>query len=197
MTTYNIEQVNALIKNRRSIFPKQFVPGKVIPKQIIEQMLENANWAPTHHFTEPWRFVVFAGNGLKRLAEFQSEMYRETTPAEKFDTVKFEKLRSSPLLASHIIAICMKRDPSRKDPEIEEIASVACAVQNIYLTATAYGLGGYWGTGGVTYTEVAKDFFGLGPDDKLMGFFYLGYPAGDWPEGHRRPIAEKVEWVEE
>ena len=52
-------------------------------------MLENANWAPTHRLTEPWRFVVFKGEGLKTLAKFQSELYRElSTMAGKYDEAK-------------------------------------------------------------------------------------------------------------
>ena len=89
----------------------------------------------------------------------------------------------------------MKRDERDKIPEIEEIESVACAVENMYLTATAYGIGCYWGTGDVTYMEEAKAFFGLGVKDKLLGFMYVGKPRIDWPKGHRTPIDQKVNWV--
>jgi nitroreductase len=91
----------------------------------------------------------------------------------------------------------MKRDPNKKFPEVEEIAAVATAVQNIYLSVTVYGLGGYWTTGGVTYNEKAKPFFGLNEDDKLMGFFYIGHVAVPSPAGKRQPIEEKVVWVRE
>jgi nitroreductase len=87
--------------------------------------------------------------------------------------------------------------PTKKFPEVEEIAAVACAVQNIYLSATAYGLGGYLTTGGVTYKQSAKEFFGLGEDDKLLGFFYLGHVAVPSPSAKRKLVEEKVEWVKE
>ncbi len=63
------ELINELIRTRRSVFTQQFEPGKVIPDEIIWQALENANWAPNHKFTEAWRFTVFTGNGLQKLAE--------------------------------------------------------------------------------------------------------------------------------
>jgi hypothetical protein len=63
------------------------------------------------------------------------------------------------------------------------------------LSVTAYGLGGYWTTGGVTYNEKAKLFFGLGGDDRLLGFFYLGYVAIPSPGGKRKPVDEKAVWV--
>ena len=47
-------------------------------------------------------------------------------------------------------------------PEVEEICATATAVQNIYLSVCAYGVGGYWTTGGITYNEKAKPFFELG-----------------------------------
>jgi nitroreductase len=130
---------------------------------------------------------------LKKLGEFQSELYK--TEDVQFKEDKFAKLRDQPLLASHIIAICMKRTEGTRIPEIEEIESVACAVENMYLSLNAYGVGGYWTTGGATYNESAKSFFGLGPSDKLMGFFYLGHIAIPSPPGKRKPISEKCEWV--
>ncbi|MCS6796262.1 MAG: nitroreductase family protein, partial [Raineya sp.] len=100
---------------------------------------------------------------------------------------------TKPLKASHIIAIGMKR--SDQVPEIEEIEAVACAVQNMYLTAAAYNIGVYWGSGGITYYPEAKSFFGLGENDKLLGFLYVGHIAKASPDSTRKPIQEKVTWV--
>jgi nitroreductase len=89
----------------------------------------------------------------------------------------------------------MHRNP--KVPEMEELAATACAVQNMYLTATAYGIGCYWGTGGITYLQEARAFFNLGENDNLLGFFHVGMlKSDDWPEGKRGSIKEKVAWVE-
>jgi nitroreductase len=188
------ETINQIIRQRRSVYPTQFDTTRTIDDAIIWQILENANHAPTHKKTEPWRFVVFKGEGLKKLAEFQAALYKEKNIGEKFNESTYQKLLSNPLKASHIIAIGMKRHENL--PEIEEIEAVACAVQNIYLSATAYGVGGYWGSGGVTYYPEAKSFFGLEENDKLLGFFYLGHIAKPSPENSRKPIQEKVTWVE-
>lgn len=193
---YHIDEINHLMRHRRSVFPKQFVPGKKVDDTIIREILTNATWAPNHGHTEPWHFVVFTGAGLQQLADFQGRLYKETAGA-KFKPDKYEKLQANPLKASHVIALCMKRDPKRKHPEVEEIEAVACAVQNIYLSVTAYGLGGYWTTGGVTYIEGAKPFFGLGDEDKLLGFFYIGHVAVPSPAAQRRPLEEKMTWVED
>jgi nitroreductase len=187
------ELINRLISTRRSIFPKQFEQGRTIPDSIIWQALENANWAPSHKLTEPWRFTVFSGNGLQKLAEESAAIYKQYAGA-KFKQNKYDQLLTTPLQCSHVIAIGCKRHKDEL-PEIEEIASVACAVQNIYLTVAAYGIGGYWSTGGITFMEAAKPLFGLDADDILMGFFYLGYIRVPAAAGVRKSIQDKVSWV--
>ena len=192
----DIEQFNSLIQHRRSTFPKQFSTEKYVADEIVLQMLENANWAPTHKLTEPWRFTVFTGKGLKTFAGLQASVYKHAVgPAFKEEA--YQKLLTNPLLASHIIAIGMKRHADKNIPEMEEMAAVACAVENMYLTATAYGIGCYWTTGGVTYTEAAKPFFDLEPEDTLMGFLYVGAIETPSPEGKRQPITEKTKWIRE
>jgi nitroreductase len=189
---FDVDKLNLLFKTRRSVFPDQFIGGKKIPDEIVMQLLENANWAPTHKRTEPWRFMIFTGEGLKKFAEYQAALYKKNA-GEKFKQVKYEKLLSTPLLCSHIIAIGMKR--SGLIPEIEEVEAVACAVENLFLSMTAYGLGGYWSTGGVTYMDEAKSFFELNENDKLLGFFYLGHIQTPSMQQMRQPVSEKIIWV--
>lgn len=192
VAAFNTDHLNQLIHARRSVFIPQFEPGKTIPDAIIHQLLENANNAPTHKLTEPWRFTVFTGNGLEILADKQAAIYKSAA-GQKFKQAKYEQMLITPMLCSHVIAIGLKRHP--EVPEMEEIAAVACAVQNIYLTATAYGIGGYWSTGGITYLEPAKALFNLAPEDKLMGFFYLGYVRVPSLPRIPQPIEKKVTWV--
>jgi nitroreductase len=175
--------------------PDEFEEGKEIPRNLIEQLLENANWAPTHGMTEPWRFFVFQGEGKRTIGELNAQMYRRNTPTDLFQEAKFKKQISIALKSSHVIAIVMKRQEIERIPEIEEIAAVACAVQNLHLTATAYGLAGYWSTGGGTYSQEMKEFFALSAKDKLMGFFYLGYPKTVRTIGKRTPVQEKTTWI--
>jgi nitroreductase len=187
---------NQLVRSRRSVFPDQFDAGKKVDDAIVKEILTNAIWAPNHGKEEPWQFTVFTGEGLKTLAHFQSELYKQTTP-DNFKEATYIKLQMQPLKASHIIAIGMKRSLNKNIPEVEDIAAVSCAVENMYLSITAYGLGGYWTTGGITYREQAKSYFGLGEGDKLLGFFYIGHIAVPSVGGKRQPLEEKVKWVKE
>jgi nitroreductase len=191
---YDTATINHLIRHRRSVFPDQFEQGRAVPDEIIREILINATWAPTHGRNEPWLFSVFCGDGLQQLADFQSSLYRSEA-GDAFSEATFTKLQKQPLKASHIIAIGMKRGDNRRIPEMEDIEAVACAVQNIYLSVTAYGLGGYWTTGGITYKPSAKSFFNLGEEDKLLGFYYIGYVAVPSTSGIRKPVDEKVRWI--
>jgi len=190
------EYFNHLARSRRSVFPEQFEEGKKVDDSIIKEILINATWAPNHGQAEPWQFTVFTGEGLKKLASFQSELYKQEA-GDNYKEATYVKLQERPLKASHIIAIGMKRTTVKNIPEVEDIAAVACAVQNMYLSLTAYGLGGYWTTGGITYHEKAKPFFGLGDNDRLMGFFYIGHIAIPSPSAKRSPLDQKVSWVSE
>jgi nitroreductase len=193
---YNLSEINAVIRDRRTIQPENYTTRKV-HREIVENVLTNATWAPTHGMTQPWRFRVFMDDGLKRLAEFLPELYKSKTPEEAFSPKKYEKLGQRPLMVSVVVAICMERDPNRKIAEIEEIEAVACGVQNMYLTCTAYGIGAYWGTPGIVYTPEMNAFLNLGEADKCLGLFYMGYPAGDWPKSHRKPLEYVTEWITE
>ncbi|MEP6582862.1 MAG: nitroreductase [Ginsengibacter sp.] len=190
----NPEWFNQLARTRRSVFPDQFKAGEKIDDEIIKEILINATWAPNHGQSEPWQFTVFTGEGLRKFAALQSEIYRLESK-DNFAEGKYLKLRLQPLKASHIIAIGMKRTTKKSIPEIEDIEAVACAVQNIYLSVTAYGLGGYWTTGGITYIESAKHALGLEKEDKLLGFFYIGKIAVPSPVAKRISIEEKVKWI--
>jgi len=188
-------ELNSLIKSRRSVFPKDYT-GEKVDDAIVQQMLENANWAPTHKFTEPWRFIVYTDEGRKKLAELQAAVYKQKTELDgTFKEERYQNLLTKPFESSHIMLVYMKRDEKKSLPEIEEMGAVFCAIQNMYLTATAYGVGCYLSTGGVTFFKESNAAFGLSPDDRIVGFFHIGQPKNTNLAGRRNPVESKVTWV--
>lgn len=191
---FNLSEINDLIKSRRTIYPEQFSERKV-HKEQIELILNNAQWAPTHGNTQPWRFHVFQEHGLQKLSTFLGETYLELTKKEDQNDAKLAKLIRRPLISSVVIAVSMKRQEEEKISELEEIEAVACCIQNMYLTCTAYGLGGFWSTPKLIYNQKMNDFLGLGYKDKCLGLFYIGYPGIDWPASHRKPLEYNTTWI--
>ena len=184
-----------LIERRRNVKPS-FFTGEVIPDSDVLTILNTANWAPTHGYTEPWRFVVFSGNALADFANFQSKLYESLTPNERFEERKFKKLKETPLLASHIIAIAVSPVEKSKIPLIEEIVATSCAVQNMLLSAAANSIAVHWTSGGMTYTEEMKSFLGCKTKDLILGFLYLGKAPDKINKQGKRvsPINEKIIW---
>lgn len=178
---------------RRSVFP-QFFQDKEIPADILHQILENANWAPSHRHTEPWRFVVFQGEGKKALADQVIERYRLGVPADKQDEKKVAKTRKKIDQSGAVIGIVMHRDPEARVPEWEEIAATSMAVQNLWLSLEQHGLGGYWSSPGFLTKEYALMPW-TAENERCLGLFYLGYhEAPDLPR-KRGELDKKIEFI--
>ena len=193
--SFNLREFDQLVHDRRSVFPPQY-SGESIDEATVRDILTHATWAPTHKRTEPWRFTVFMKDGIARLAEMQAACYRKVTEADgTFREERYSGLKTKPFQSACIIAIGMKRDAKKSVPEVEEIGAVFCAVENMYLSATARGLGCYLSTGGVTYFEEAKPLFDLEPEDRLIGFFHLGVPKDRPAPKERRPLDQVSRWV--
>ena len=162
-----------LIRSRRNVKP-QFFTGEILPDALIKCFLESAHWAPTHRYTEPWRFVVFSGDSRSLLGDFQSSLYQELTPEDAFDQMKYDKLVNTPCLASHVIAVVAKNTKTLKVPFVEEIAATSCAVQNILLMAASKEVAVHWSSGFMPESEAMKSFLGFDGEDVLLGFLYFG-----------------------
>jgi Nitroreductase len=167
--------------------------GQKIADEQVSQLLELADWAPTHGLTEPWRFVVYANPA--HFCNAHAELYKQNTPTDEFTQGVYDNLLHQGDKASHAIIAVMQRGNLPKIPAFEEMAATACAVQNILLGATALGFASYWGTGGMILKPAMHTFLNLHDEDQVMGVLYLGY-ADEHPKGIRRtPLTEKVKWV--
>ena len=189
-----IQVVDEAIRERRSVFPPQY-NGRKIDEETIKEILQNANWAPTHKLTEPWRFKVLTGSATHRLGEWMAEKYKESNGGNQFLEKKYEKLKSNPQKAAAIILICMQRDPEGRLPEWEELASVAMAVQNMWLSCHTRGIGAYWSS--PPMIEHMGQFIPMENGEKCYGLFYMGYCDENLPTAARNSIDDKVTWLAE
>jgi len=191
------ENIENWIKNRKSTFVNGLKEGSKIDDSIVKKLLENASWAPSHGLVQAWHFKVFTGDAVKRFFSFQQRVYKEITPADKFVDFKYEAYPEKHKRVSHIVAVIAKRDPYKRFPKQEDIASVACAVENIYLSLEAYGVAGYLSTGETCYSQQMRAFLQLEAEDEPIGLFILGEADESFqrPPRMRLPVAEKTEWI--
>lgn len=184
--------ISTIIKNRRSIKPAM-MNGKRVPDYQVQSLLELADWAPTHAYTEPWRFRVYANP-----ADFcnqHAELYKQNTDPANFAEAVYNNLYHQGDLASHVIIATMQRSELGKIPVSEEMEAVACSIQNILLSATALGIASFWSTGGQALKPSMKEFLQLGPEDHVVAVIYLGY-TDEAPAGRRTvPLEKKITWL--
>lgn len=185
------ESIKQIIKQRRAVFPPSYLQ-KDISKPLLTELLDCANMAPSHKLTQPWRFVVFREKGLTRLGEKLAELYKSHTDPEQFLPKKHENTRQKVLQSGAVIAIVVSY--SGAVPQWEELAATACSVQNLWLAASAAGIGGYWSSPATV--KHLGDFLGLAPNEECLGFFYMGYHNDPVRVATRKPIAEKIRWEE-
>ncbi|HQZ42698.1 MAG TPA: nitroreductase family protein, partial [Flavobacteriales bacterium] len=101
---FSVSEATDLIRQRRTIYPKDYTDREV-HKEIIERVLTNGTYAPTHGMTQPWRFTVFTGEGRRTLSTFLGEEYSRTVPTEKFLQRKFDNVTLRPMQSSVVIAL--------------------------------------------------------------------------------------------
>lgn len=192
---HNLSETTELLRDRRSISPERYSPRKV-HREIVEQALINATWAPTHGMTQPWRFKVYVGEGMKHIGPKLAEWYAQSA-GESASAKKVAKLQNRGERVTALIVLGMEPDPNGLISLEDERMAVACAVQNMYLTCTAHGIGGFWSTPKFLQLPEVKAFVGLPNNGEVLGIFYMGYPEdGIWPKSHRKPLEYVTDWNE-
>lgn len=189
--------IENIIQQRKSTFLNGLLEGGKIEDKVIEKLLDNAVWAPTHGLAQTWFFKVFAEGGVDSFFRVQQEIYKLTTEPERFNQIKYERYTAKSSKVSHVIAVLAQRDPKKRFPKQEDMVAAACAVQNIYLSLPGFGIGGYLSTGNLCYTQQMRDFLVLGEEDECLGFFVLGIPDENFkrPTRKRIPASEKTKWI--
>ncbi len=191
----SIQTVSQIIRSRRAYFPKTYSSRPIDPS-IIEEVIENANWAPTHKRTEPWRYRIFHSlSSRQRLANAIAKAFKEFVPPEAYTEAKAQDHAEKALLSGCVMAIIMHRDEKAGLPEWEEIASTAMSVQNMWLTCASYEIGSYWATAGFIFK--LGDILELKESERCLGLFYMGYvQEGTFAPALRNPIADKIKWMQ-
>jgi nitroreductase len=171
--------VEDAIRSRRTL--KAFAPEPV-RRELLDELLELARWAPNHHLTNPWRFRVLGPNALAQLKEAAGP-----EAAAKLDR------------APTLVAVTAKLTPDDPVQEEEDLCATACATYAVLLAAHGRGLAGYWRTPGVLRTQAGRDALGIPDDERFVGLIHLGHareePTRDREPPPRAPQSDVVEYL--
>jgi nitroreductase len=157
--------------------------------EAVEAMLEAAARAPDHGRLHPWRLILIEGDARRSLGKILAESLarRNSLAGEQVLAREREKALRAPL----IIVVATRCDRSGKTPIVEQIVSAGCAAHSLMLAAFAQGLGAFWRTGEAAYDEAVKGALGVGSDDLIIGFIYVGTDTGGAPS-RSRPVVQEL-----
>lgn len=187
------EAVMACIRDRRSVGR---VTDEMPPRELIEEILEAASWAPCHHVTEPWRFTVVTGDARVAFGEVmaRSKLDRMVEQGRSIEG-ESEKLVAKALRAPVIVAVAVEPAAGPKVVEVEEIEAGAAAVQNLLLAAHAAGLAAIWRTGDPAYDPRVRAYLGLSERATIIGFVYVGYAGIEPSRAKKTPASAVTNWM--
>jgi nitroreductase len=149
----------------------------------LRTMLEVAAAAPDHGDLRPFRFTILRGTGKDAFGEVLEAAYHRRCTDGGVDPVpaKAQKERTKLGRAPLVIVVSAARQPTDKIPWSDQRDAAVAATEHLLLAAHALGYGAMWRTGAPCEDATVKQALGLGDDDAVVGFVYVGTPRDTKP----------------
>ncbi|MGV0790396.1 5,6-dimethylbenzimidazole synthase [Mycolicibacterium sp. XJ1819] len=183
-----------VIAERRDM--RRFVPGATVDDDVLARLLTAAHAAPSVGLMQPWRFIRITDGHLRRqihdLVDEERLRTAEALPGrgEEFLALKVEGI----LECAEVLVVALGEDRrrhvfGRRTMPQMDLASVSCAIQNMWLAARAEGLGMGW----VSIFDPAAlgELLGMPTDAEPVAVLCLG-PVPEFPD---RPALEIDRWT--
>ncbi|MFX0038209.1 MAG: coenzyme F420-0:L-glutamate ligase [Promethearchaeota archaeon] len=201
---YNEESImNKLLKSRRS-YKLQF-ETKTVERNIIEECIELAQWAPSAHNGQFWRYIILQSDRLREdLIEKMNEKLRidleKDRKLEDFIETKIERTRKNFLNAPVLILLCLDTsdlekypDPERKNNEfILGIQSISSSATYLLLAFEMKKLAACWYCAPLFAKNIIKEILKLPQTYIPMAFFTVGYPIKPIKAPKRKNLKEII-----
>ncbi len=198
----DIAAVYRVIRERRDM--RHFLPGPIAP-DLLERLLQAAHLAPSVGFMQPWRFIRISDCDLRRRIHALVEDERRRTATalgERED--EFMRLKVEGILECGEVLVAALMDGRehhvfgrRTLPEMD-LASVACAIQNLWLAARAEGIGMGWVS--LFEPQALGSLLRLPPGARPVAVLCLGHVEAFYAKpmleqenwAHRQPLAAMI-----
>ncbi len=190
------------ITGRRTVRAFQTAP---VPREVVEEAVSAAGWAPSPHGSQPWRFVIIESAERRTMladsmaAEWKRQLELDGQP-EEIVAVRLQKgtarLTDAPLL----MLVCLYLEdldvyPDRIRQEAERIMAVqslGAAVQNFLLTIYAAGYDAGWMCAPLFCPDIVRDALGLDTGLYPHALIPVGLPARDPVRKPRMRLEELI-----
>jgi 5,6-dimethylbenzimidazole synthase len=192
-TAQEIEAVYRVMALRRDM--RHFLSDP-LDEALIGRLLSAAHLAPSVGFMQPWRFIRVRSRALRGEIHKLVEAERlETARAldereDEFMRLKVEGIRE----CAEVLVVALTEDRARHVfgrrtmPEMD-LASVACAIQNLWLAARAENVGMGWVS--LFDPEKLRELLRMPPGSRPVAVLCLGYVPAFYPE----PMLEASNWA--
>lgn len=183
-----------VIAERRDM--RRFVAGSTVDPDVLARLLTAAHAAPSVGLMQPWRFVRITDDVLRqRIHTLVDEERLRTAHAlgereQEFLALKVEGIRDCAEL--FVVALAEGRQAhifGRRTLPQMDLASVSCAIQNLWLAARAEGLGMGWVS--LFEPQPLAQLLAMPADAEPVAILCLG-PVPEFPD---RPALELDDWA--
>jgi nitroreductase len=164
-------ELEEAIRGRRT---HKVFESRPVPREVVEELLELARWAPNHFVTEPWRFRVLGLEAFERLVAAGE-------PNER------SKLGRAPTLV-----VASAKLTGAEHQTHEDVLATAVAVYFVLLAPHARGLASYWRTPRLLQSPEGRAAVGLEDDEEFVALIHLGEPVTRPVAKPRKPIDDYV-----
>jgi nitroreductase len=164
------DELEALITARRSNL--LIDASREVDPQIVDRIVNIAQWAPNHKRTWPLRIAVISGNSRGALGD----TIADAMAAQGDDEMKVTKTRGKFMRSPIVIVVAAAEGATTNETEENKYA-VAAGVQNMLLMAESFGLAALWGSPAKGANDAITALCSMEPKDHVMGIIYLGWPT--------------------
>lgn len=179
--------------------------ARPVSRELVEQIIEAARWAPSPHGRQPWRFVVLNRQEAKlQLAERMGDSWRQNLEMDgqgaEIVNLRLEKSRQRILNAPVIIIPCLYLEDLDHYPDerrqanetIMAIQSIGAAIQNMLLMAYDLGLDSGWMCAPLFCPEIVCEVLDLDTCLIPQALITIGYADADPQRRERLPLSSLI-----
>jgi 5,6-dimethylbenzimidazole synthase len=196
MPDFTREEIDALYKVMAARRDMRHFSSEPLPPELLERLLAAAHLAPSVGLMQPWRFIRVRDRRLRERIHVLVDEERSRTAAalgeraEEFMRLKVEGiLDCGELLVAGLAPDRDKHVFGRRTLPEMDLASVACAIQNMWLAARAEGVGMGWVS--LFEPEALRELLRMPVGAKPVAVLCLGRV----PEFYPRPMLEMTQWT--